>query len=435
MPTIDSGDTAFVLISAALVLLMSPGLAFFYGGLVRGKSVLNTMLMTFASMCVVGVAWLVVGYSLAFAQGPEALSSFVGGFGHLGLTGVGAAPASDTATIPHSAFMLFQAMFAILTPALIAGAVVERMKFSAFLLFILGWSLLVYSPVAHWVWSEDGWLFKLGALDFAGGAVVHINAGAAALAAALVLGPRKGFPRAAMLPHNVPFVLLGTGLLWFGWMGFNGGSALAANGLAASAFVATFGAAAMGGTTWGLLEQLQHRRMTAVGFSSGIVAGLVGITPAAGFVTPMAALLIGFGAAGVSFFAIRLKAKVGLDDSLDVFGIHGIAGIFGAVATGALATTLVNPDGADGSLKLVGIQAAASFASLAYSGVASFGLLKLVDALVGLRIDEAAELEGIDVNEHGERGYVGVENAGVRVETPEPEIAIPVTQAAAERNA
>ncbi len=404
MPKVDSGDTTFVLMSAALVLLMTPGLAFFYGGLVRRKNALNTMMMSFVAMAVVGVVWMVAGYSLAFSHGP--FDRFVGGLSYLGLRGVGAAPNPEyAATVPHTAFMLYQAMFAVITPALVSGAVAERMKFSAYVLFCAAWSLLVYAPVAHWAWAPEGFLHRMGLLDFAGGTVVHLNAGAAALVAALLVGPRKGFPKSASVPHHVPFVLLGMGLLWFGWLGFNGGSALSAGALAASAFVATFAAAASGGLVWTLFDRAVHGKMTAVGLASGVVAGLVGITPASGFVGPMAALVIGALAAGVSFFAVRLKGRLGFDDALDVFGIHGVSGLLGAVATGAFASLAVNAAGADGSLKLVGVQLFASLVTLAYSGVMSFGLLKLLQATVGLRVDEQAEYDGADISEHGERGY------------------------------
>jgi len=412
MPSIDTGDTTFVLISTALVLLMTPGLALFYGGLVRRKAVLNTMMMSFVAMGLVGVTWFAFGYSLAFSHGPGALDAWIGGLSWVGLAGVGAEPNAEyAATIPHSAFMLFQCMFAVITPALVSGAVAERMKFKAFVLFTLGWSLVAYVPVAHWVWAPEGWLRKLGALDFAGGTVVHINAGIAALVAALVVGKRKGFGRTPMLPHNIPFVLAGTGLLWFGWLGFNGGSALGANGLAASAFVVTFAAAAAGGTAWALIEQFGHGKMTAVGFALGGVAGLVAITPASGFVGPMPAMVFGVLASGVSFQAIKIKSRLGYDDSLDVFGIHGISGLLGAVLTGAFASTAVNPAGADASVKLVGLQVLAAFVTLVYSAVVTFGLLKLIGATVGLRVEESDEWEGVDLSEHGERGYADTDSA------------------------
>lgn len=428
MPKVDTGDTAFVLMSAALVLLMTPGLAFFYGGLVRRKSALNTMMMSFAAMSVVGVVWVLVGYSLAFDHG-GALDRVVGGLSFLGLEGVGAEPNVElAATIPHSAFMLFQCMFAVITPALISGAVAERMKFSAFVLFCAAWSIFVYAPVAHWVWAPEGWLRQLGALDFAGGTVVHINAGAAALVAALLVGRRRGFPKSAMLPHNVPFALLGTGLLWFGWLGFNGGSALGANGLAASAFVVTFVAAAAAGLVWALLDMRAHGKITGVGLASGMVAGLVGITPGSGFVTPLSALLIGAGAGGLSFFAVRLKSRIGLDDALDVFGIHGVSGLFGALATGALASLAVNPAGADGSVKLVLLQGLASIATLAYSALASFVLLKIIGAVVGLRVDDQGEYDGADISEHGERAYADHEGESHLAPSQRREEARPVAR-------
>lgn len=407
MPSIDSGDTTFVLLSAALVLLMTPGLAFFYAGLVRRKNALNTLMMSFVAMGVVGVVWMLAGYSLAFSTGPEGLDAFIGGLGYLGLSGVGADPhPALVESVPHSAFMLFQGMFAVITPALISGAVAERMRFRSFVVFCALWSLAVYAPVAHWVWAPGGWLRALGALDFAGGTVVHINAGVAALVAAVVVGRRRGFPRTAIRPHNVPFVLLGTGLLWFGWMGFNGGSALGAHGLAAAAYVTTFAAAAAASLAWVVLEQWRHGKMTGVGFASGAVAGLVAITPAAGFITPMAAMALGAAAAAVSLAAVGLKTKLGLDDALDVFGIHGVSGLLGALGTGALASLAVNPGGADGSLALVGKQALACLATVAYSGALSFGLLKLIERTMGLRVDAAAEDEGTDLSEHGESAYV-----------------------------
>jgi Amt family ammonium transporter len=413
MPKIDSGDTAFVLLSAALVLLMTPGLAFFYGGLVRTKNVLNTMMMSFVAMGLVGLLWLVVGYSLAFSHGPGALDPYLGGLDFVFLRNVGAAPSADYATtVPHTAFMLYQCMFAVITPALISGAVAERMKFSAYVIFCVLWSLLVYSPVAHWVWSPNGWANAIHALDFAGGTVVHINAGVAALVAAILVGKRKGFPKAPIIPHNIPFALLGTGLLWFGWLGFNGGSALAANGLAGSAYVSTFIAAAAAGTAWALLDQLTAKHMTAVGFATGAVAGLVAITPASGFVGPLAAVFIGCAATGVSFYGIKLKAKLGYDDALDVFGVHGLSGILGALLTGVFCSTVINSAGQQASLKQVGIQAVAVAATLAYSGVMSFVLLKLIGATIGLRVDEADEFDGTDISEHGERGYSASDTSG-----------------------
>jgi Amt family ammonium transporter len=414
MPKVDSGDTTFVLISAALVMLMTPGLGFFYGGLVRRKNALNTLMMSFVAMGLVGILWALIGYSLAFSHGPESLDKLIGGLSFAGLRGVGGAPNDDyVKTVPHSAFMLYQCMFAVITPALISGAVAERMRFPAYVAFCLLWSLFVYSPVAHWVWSPNGWALKLGALDFAGGTVVHINAGVAALVAAILVGKRKGFPKAAVVPHNVPFALLGTGLLWFGWLGFNGGSALGANGLAGSAYVATFLAAAAAGIAWNLLDQVSSGHMTGVGFATGAVAGLVAITPASGFVGPMPAILIGIAASLVSFYAIRLKTRFGYDDALDVFGVHGVSGMLGALLTGVFASSAINPNGADGSPKLLGIQAVAVTATLLYSGVMSFTLLKLISLVTPLRVEEAEEFDGTDLSEHGERAYSDLDTGSV----------------------
>jgi Amt family ammonium transporter len=404
---IDTGDTAIVLVSAALVLLMTPGLAFFYGGLVRAKNVVHTMIMSIACMGVVGVLWAVVGYSLAFSPGPGGLDRFVGGLAWLGLSGVGAAPEPSLAgTVPHAAFMLFQAMFAVITPALISGAIVERVRLKAFLLFVALWSLVVYAPVAHWVWAPGGWLRGLGALDFAGGTVVHINAAAAAVVAAVLLGKRRGLRAPSVLPHNVPFAILGAGLLWFGWLGFNGGSALASNGLAAYAFANTFFAPAAAATAWGLAELWKYGKISGVGIASGAVAGMVAITPAAGFVTPMAGIVIGALAALASFAAVRFRPRLGLDDSLDVFAVHGVAATLGALLTGLLATTVVNEGGANGSLGLLGVQAIGVVATFAWSGGLSFVLLKLVGAITPLRADEQDEWTGLDLAEAGERAYV-----------------------------
>jgi len=404
---VDSGDTALVLLSAGLVLLMTPGLAFFYGGLVRAKNVVHTMILSIVCMAVVGVLWALVGYSLAFSPGGAA-DSVIGGLSWMGLRGVGAEVAKELApTVPHGAFMLFQAMFAVITPALISGAIVERVRMKAYLLFVVLWSLAVYSPVAHWVWAPGGWLRGLGALDFAGGTVVHINAAAAALVFAVVLGKRRGLRNPSVLPHNVPFAILGAGLLWFGWLGFNGGSALAANGLAAYAFANTFFAPAAAAAAWGLAELfLFHGKMSGVGLASGAVAGMVAITPAAGFVTPLSALLIGALAGMASLLAVRLRPKLGLDDSLDVFAVHGVAATLGALLTGVLATKVVNPDAADGSLSLLGIQALGVAVTLAWSGGVSFGLIKLVGLVTPLRADEQDEWSGMDTSESGERAYI-----------------------------
>jgi ammonium transporter, Amt family len=404
---VSAGDTALVLVSAGLVMLMTPGLAFFYGGLVRAKNVVHTMNLSIVCMAIVGVVWALAGYSLAFAPGAGALDRVIGGLSWLGLSGVGAAPEpSLSATIPHSAFMLFQAMFAVITPALISGAIVERIRMKAYVLFVALWSLLVYSPVCHWVWAPGGWLRNLGVLDFAGGTVVHINAAAAALVAAIVLGKRRGLKTPSVLPHSVPFAILGMGLLWFGWLGFNGGSALAANGLAGAAFVNTFFAPAAAAAAWGLAELFLYGKVSGVGLASGAVAGMVAITPAAGFVTPLASLAIGALAAMASFGAIRFRPKLGLDDSLDVFAVHGVAATLGALLTGVFATTTINAAGADASVGLVAKQALGVVVTMAFSGTLSFGLLKLVGLVTPLRADEQDEWTGLDQAEAGERAYI-----------------------------
>jgi ammonium transporter, Amt family len=408
-PAANSGDTALVLVSAGLVMLMTPGLAFFYGGLVRSKNVVHTMNLSVAVMGVAGVLWALFTYSLAFSPGGP-LDRVVGGLSWAALRGVGDAPdATLAATIPHSAFMLFQCMFAVITPALISGALVERVRIKAYLLFIALWCVFVYAPVAHWVWAPGGWLRNLGVLDFAGGTVVHINAAAAALVGAMLLGKRRGLRAPTVLPHNVPFAILGMGLLWFGWLGFNGGSALAANGLAGSAFTNTFLAPAAAALTWGLIELFLHDKMSGVGLASGAVAGMVAITPAAGFVTPAASLVVGVLAAGASFTAVRYRPRLGLDDALDVFAVHGVAATLGALLTGAFASTVINPGGADGSLLLVGKQAVGVVSTLVYSGVISFVLYKLVNALTPLRVEEQDEWTGLDEAETGERGYINAD--------------------------
>lgn len=405
LATISAGDTAFVLVATALVLLMTPALAFFYGGLVRGKNALNTMMMSFAALGVVGVTWAVAGYSLAFSPG----NAFIGGLGYLGLHGVGV---EEQGSIPHLLFMMFQGTFAIITAALISGAVVERMRFGPYLVFLSLWTLVVYAPICHWVWG-GGWLAELGALDFAGGTVVHINAAAAAVVAALVIGPRRDWGRQALLPHNVPFVLLGAGLLWFGWIGFNGGSALAADGAAALAAVNTILAPAATLVMWMLLDRHRTGQATAVGVATGIVVGLVAITPAAGFVPPVAALLIGGIAALPSWFALQWRARTSLDDSLDVLAAHGIGGVVGALLTGVLARAAWG--GTDGLLfgnpAQLGIQVVGIFAALSYSAVVTLGLLKLMSLVVTLRIDERAEGVGLDLSAHGEEAYAHGEGA------------------------
>lgn len=403
----NPANTAFVLISAALVMLMTPGLALFYGGMVRGKNVLATIMQNFVLLAVIGVQWALIGYSLAF--GPD-IGGVIGSLEWIGLQGVGAEPFKTySETIPHSTFMIFQAMFAIITAALITGAWAERMKFSAFLVFIVLWSTLVYDPVAHWVWGDGGFLKGLGALDFAGGTVVHVNAGAAALAAALVMGKREGYGKEAFIPHNLPMTILGAGLLWFGWFGFNAGSALAADGLASSAFVATHLATCAAVLSWLASEWLVRGKPTTLGAASGAVAGLVAVTPAAGFVGPMSALLIGLGAGVLCYLAVLAKVKLGYDDSLDVVGVHGVGGLWGALATGLFASKAVNDAGADGLFfgnpALLGIQAVAVLVTIVYSFVLSLILLKIVDALIGLRVAKDDEVAGLDLTEHQEAGY------------------------------
>lgn len=404
---IDTGDTAWVLASSALVLAMIvPGLALFYGGLVRSKNVLGTIMHSFIILSLVSILWILVGYSLAF--GPD-VKGFIGGLDWIGLNGVGLDPHPTYGpTIPHQAFMVFQLMFAAITPALITGAFAERIKFSALLLFSVLWSLLVYCPIAHWLWG-GGWLGRLGALDFAGGAVVHISSGAAALVCALVLGQRHGYGTDYMAPHNLPLTLLGTGLLWFGWFGFNAGSALGANQVAVSAFLATHTAATAGAAAWILVEWVHRGTPTVLGVASGAVAGLATVTPGAGYVGPFSALLIGLVAGGVSYLAIMWKGKFGYDDSLDVVGIHGVGGVLGVLATGLLASKAVNPGGADGLLYgnpgFFGVQVVAVLAVGLFSLAVTYLILKLVDRLVGLRVTHEEEALGLDLSQHNERAY------------------------------
>jgi len=399
----NAADTAWMLISTALVLLMTPALAFFYGGLVRSKNALNTMMMSVISLGFVGVLWAVVGYSLAFAPGND----WIGDTSRLFLRGVGLEPQG---TIPHYLFMCYQGTFAIITAALISGAIVERMRFSAYLLFICLWALVVYSPVAHWVWG-GGWLAKMGALDFAGGTVVHVNAGVAALVAALSVGKRKDFKSSALMPHNVPFVLLGAGLLWFGWFGFNAGSALGANTSAALAFTATMLAPAGTLVVWTLLDAVRQGKPTAVGAATAIVVGLVAVTPAAGFIGPMSAIALGAIAAVPSYFGLVIRAKTGLDDSLDVVAAHGVGGTVGALLTGVFADASLNGiANANGLLygnpgQLL-TQATAVGAAIVYSGGVSFILLKVIGLVVPLRATVEGESEGLDQTMHGEEAYV-----------------------------
>ena len=407
-PKIDTGDTAWVLTSTALVLLMTaPGLALFYGGMVRQKNALGTLMQSFIVLALISIQWVLWGYSLAF--GPDK-GGIIGGLEWVGLRGVGQTPNADyAATIPHQAFMLFQMMFAVITPALITGAFAERKKFSTFIVFILLWATFIYDPLAHWVWGVGGWLRNLGALDFAGGTVVHISSGISALAAALVIGKRKGYGHNPMPPHNLPLTVMGAGLLWFGWFGFNAGSALGANGLAAHAFTTTNTATAAAALGWMFTEWSTRGKPTVLGAASGAVAGLVAITPAAGFVTPMAAILIGALAGVFCYTACNLKTKLGYDDSLDVVGVHGVGGTWGALATGIFATKLVNDAGGDGLLygnpKQLGIQLVAVLVTMALGFVGTIIILKVLDALMGLRVSEEDEQAGLDLSQHSETAY------------------------------
>jgi ammonium transporter, Amt family len=404
----NQADTAWMLMSTALVLLMTPALAFFYGGLVRSKNALNTMMMSFISLGFVGVLWALLGYSLAFTTGNDWLGDLSNAF----LNGVGL---EAKGTIPHVLFMAFQGTFAIITAALISGAIVERMRFSAYVLFISLWAVVVYSPIAHWVWG-GGWLAKMGALDFAGGTVVHVNAAVAALAAVVVVGKRHGYGQTSIVPHNVPFVLLGSGLLWFGWFGFNSGSALGASPIAGLAFVTTMLAPAGTLVVWTILDAVRSSKPTAVGAATAIVVGLVAVTPAAGFVSPLNAIILGGIAAIPSYFAIQLRAKTSFDDSLDVIAAHGVGGTVGALLTGVFADKSLNTI-ADGALygnpgQLL-IQGTAVLASIVYSGVASFVLLKLIGLVVPLCATPAEQIEGIDISAHGEEAYMHASGAAM----------------------
>jgi Amt family ammonium transporter len=393
----DSGSVAWMLMASALVLFMTPGLAFFYGGLVRGKNVVSTVMYSFVSMGVVSVVWVLWGYSLAFGEGGQ----FIGNLDFLGFKDVSSDP-EDGAML----FAIFQMMFAIITPALITGAIAERFKFTTYLVFLVAWITFVYAPIAHWVWAGDGWLFEMGALDFAGGTVVHINAGIAAVVAALLVGKRRGVDR-GVEPHNVPFVILGAGILWFGWFGFNAGSGLAADGLAISAFLVTNVAAAMALVVWVILGHIHTGKMSAVGAATGAVAGLVAITPASGFVGPMGAIAIGLGAGVLTFYAVRIRHKFGFDDALEVMAVHGIGGIWGALATGIFAVGGIGL--IDGDARVLGYNVVAVLATIAYSFIVTFVILKILDVIpgLGLRADEAEEDAGLDISLHGERAYVG----------------------------
>src|SRR5438876_6306794 len=405
---IDSGDTAWLLTSSALVLLMTaPGLALFYGGMVRQKNALATIMQSFIILALISVQWVLWGYSLAF--GPDK-GGIVGGLDWFGLRGVGLQPNPDyAATVPHQAYMVFQLMFAVITPALITGTFAERMKFSTFIVFTLAWATLIYDPLAHWVWGTGGWLKRVGALDFAGGTVVHISSGVSALAAALVIGRRRGYGREPMPPHNLPLTVTGAALLWFGWFGFNAGSALSAGALATSAFVVTNTATAAAALGWMFTEWAMRGKPTVLGAASGAVAGLVAITPAAGFVNPLASIVIGAVAGFLCYNACNVKAKLGYDDSLDVVGVHGIGGTWGALATGLFATKAINPDGADGLFYgnpgQMKAQIIAVVASWVLAFVGTFIILKILDALMGLRVSEEAEVAGLDLSQHSETAY------------------------------
>jgi Amt family ammonium transporter len=429
----NSGDTAWMLVSTALVMLMTPGLALFYGGMVQRKNVLSTFMHSFTALAIISVQWVVIGYSLAFGPSHGGL---IGGFDFAMLHGVGAEPAFGK-TIPAALFMMFQGMFAIITPALISGAFAERMKFSAYCLFTLLWATLIYDPLAHWVWAMDdkgnpvGWIGARGALDFAGGTVVHLASGMSALVCALVIGKRAGYPSTPRPPHNLTMTVLGAGLLWFGWFGFNAGSALAANGQAVMALVNTHVAAAAGAFAWGAVEMLRIKKVTMLGVASGLVAGLVGITPAAGFVTPTSAIVIGVAAGVVCYGGVLLKSKLKYDDALDAFGVHGVGGALGALLTGVFATKAIAGGDADlglvdGHVGMIGTQLIAIAAAAAFAGVGTLVLLKVVDAVVGLRVEPETEYEGLDETLHGESGYeAGAGTSAARVDEPDAEAAHP----------
>jgi len=406
----NSGDTAWLLVSAALVLLMTPALALFYGGMVRKKNVLSTLMHSLAALPLVTVVWVVFGYSLAFGPSHGGL---IGSFSHVGLAGL---ETSLHDTVPSLAFCAFQMMFAVITPALISGAFAERMKFAAYVIFVLAWTTLVYVPVAHWVWADDGWLMKLGALDFAGGTVVHLTAGASALVCALVIGKRLKYPQERPLPHNLTMTLTGAGILWFGWFGFNAGSALSSGWLAALAFFTTHVGAAGGALGWVVIEWKHRGKPTALGIASGLVAGLVAITPAAGYVTPLSALAIGFLSSLVCYGAVLTKYRYGYDDSLDAFGVHGVGGLTGAILTGVFCVKRTFPGvekavGENGLLagnpKQLAIQVLACVASAAYAALVTWVLLRIIDKVVGLRVAVSDEREGLDTTQHGEEGYAG----------------------------
>jgi len=405
---IDTGDTTWILISTALVMLMTPGLSLFYGGMVRQKNVLGTIMQSFIALGVVTVQWVILGYSLAF--GPD-IKGLIGNLDWIGLNNVGIEPNPDyAATIPHQAFMMFQMMFAIITPALISGAFAERFKFSTYLAFVFIWSTLVYAPLAHWVWGIGGWLRSLGALDFAGGLVVHISSGVSALAAALIIGKRKGHGHEHMPPHNLTMTLLGAALLWFGWYGFNGGSAVASGSLASTAFMTTHIAAASAVLSWLTIEWMHRGKPTLLGAASGAIAGLVAITPASGYVGPVSALIIGISAGALCYYGVTIKNIFGFDDSLDAVGIHGVGGIFGAVATGLFASKVVNSAGADGLFfgnpSLLLVQLLSVIVAIVFAFSMTWIILKVLDRFMGLRVPQEHEVEGLDLSQHGESGYI-----------------------------
>ena len=396
-----------MLISTALVMLMTPGLALFYGGMVRRKNVLGTVMQSFVALGVISIQWVLIGYSLAF--GPD-IGHVIGGLQWAGLHGVGLEPNADYApTVPHELFMIFQMMFAVITPALITGAFAERFKFKTYLVFLVLWSTFVYAPIAHWVWGIGGWIHDLGALDFAGGLVVHISSGVSALVAAIIIGKRRGHSGELMPPHNLTLTLLGAALIWFGWFGFNGGSALGSGALATAAFVATHLAAAAATLSWLFIEWWHRGKPTVLGAASGAVAGLVAITPASGFVGPMSAVVIGLLAGMVCYFAVGLKSKLGYDDSLDAVGVHGVGGTLGALATGLFASKAINAAGSNGlffgSASLLGVQALSVVAAIVYSFTVTWVILKVLDATMGVRVKDVEEMEGLDLSQHGETGY------------------------------
>jgi Amt family ammonium transporter len=426
---INTGDTAWMLISTALVLLMVPGLALFYGGLVRTKNVLSTFMHSFVVLGLVTLQWTFFGYSLAY--GPDH-GGLIGGLSYAFMHGVTLAPRQGD-TIPHMLFFAYQMMFAIITPALISGAYAERFKFSAYALFTLLWATLVYDPLAHWVWGSGGWMAKMGVLDFAGGIVVHISSGVSALVVALVVGKRLGYPRERSLPHNLTMVLLGAGLLWFGWFGFNGGSALSASGIATLALVNSQLAAAAGGLAWLIIDVIRYGKASALGFASGLVAGLATVTPASGFVGPMGAIAIGTAAGLACYGAVMLKGKLNYDDTLDAFGVHGVGGAVGTILLGVFAAKAWNANGADGLLAgdsaLLGKQVLAVAVTIAFSVAGTLVSLKIVDMAVGLRVTADVEREGLDINLHGEEAYsVGSSNFGHADMAVAPEAAQPASK-------